>query len=61
MTTLKTLAATALRGTARADLPPPGDTALEQALARVPADSPETLLLGRAALAHADQPQAAGA
>ncbi|MCY1704311.1 DUF5691 domain-containing protein [Deinococcus sp. SL84] len=49
--TLKELAATALRGTARTDLSTPTVGTLGEALNRVTADSPERLLLGRAALA----------
>lgn len=48
--TLKELAATALRGTARADVPPPPHTPLGEALARLQAEIPEATLLARAAL-----------
>lgn len=48
--TLKELAATALRGTARADVPPPPHTPLGEALARLQAETPEATLLARAAL-----------
>lgn len=48
---LKDLAATALRGTARAELPKPDSGPLGEALSRVSADTPEQLLLARAALA----------
>ncbi|KQR01031.1 DUF5691 domain-containing protein [Deinococcus sp. Leaf326] len=46
---LRELAAAALRGTSRAELPAPTG-ALAPALASVPGDAPEALLLGRAAL-----------
>lgn len=48
---LKDLATTALRGTARAELPKPDSGPLGEALSRVSADTPEQLLLARAALA----------
>lgn len=48
--TLKELAATALRGTARADVPLPPHTPLGEALARLQAETPEATLLARAAL-----------
>ncbi|WP_291426306.1 DUF5691 domain-containing protein [Deinococcus sp.] len=49
--TLKDLAATALRGTARAELPKPDSSPLGKALARVQEGTPEQLLLARVALA----------
>lgn len=49
--TLKDLAAVALRGTARAEVPKPDPGPLGEVLARVQEGSPEQLLLARAALA----------
>lgn len=48
---LRALAAAALRGTARAELPSPSSSALGAALARIQAETPEAALLARAAVA----------